>query len=188
MLVKNLPLSCSWQDLKDHMRKAGGDVTFAQVRARAWAWGRTGACAWVCVRARMGCTGGEGRPTLELGFGACCAPAGIGGAALLQHSAAPRPVPPPCQVMRDGEKLMGIVDYSTADDMDRGARARARGRQRTGLGNTSMEVLGRPSRTGLRCLAPARALVPRAEKLTQGCRGRPLPTSQPRSHQEAGRL
>jgi hypothetical protein len=30
VVVTNLPLTCSWQDLKDHMRK-GGDVTFAQV-------------------------------------------------------------------------------------------------------------------------------------------------------------
>jgi RNA recognition motif. (a.k.a. RRM, RBD, or RNP domain) len=32
VLITNLPKSASWQDLKDHMRKAG-DVTFAQVRA-----------------------------------------------------------------------------------------------------------------------------------------------------------
>ena len=31
MIVSGLPKSCSWQDLKDHMRK-GGEVTFAQVR------------------------------------------------------------------------------------------------------------------------------------------------------------
>eukprot|EP01024_Parvocaulis_polyphysoides_P058546 TRINITY_DN629_c0_g1_i1.p1 TRINITY_DN629_c0_g1~~TRINITY_DN629_c0_g1_i1.p1 ORF type:complete len:333 (-),score=55.61 TRINITY_DN629_c0_g1_i1:280-1278(-) len=30
VIVTNLPGSCSWQDLKDHMRK-GGEVTFAQV-------------------------------------------------------------------------------------------------------------------------------------------------------------
>eukprot|EP00803_Ostreobium_quekettii_P011316 evm.model.scf_21EXC.21 EVM.evm.TU.scf_21EXC.21 scf_21EXC:199623-202678(-) len=30
IIVTGLPSSCSWQDLKDHMRKAG-DVTFAQV-------------------------------------------------------------------------------------------------------------------------------------------------------------
>ena len=30
VLVTGLPKSASWQDLKDHMRKAG-DVTFAQV-------------------------------------------------------------------------------------------------------------------------------------------------------------
>lgn len=28
--MTNLPLSCSWQDLKDHMRRAG-EVTFSQV-------------------------------------------------------------------------------------------------------------------------------------------------------------
>lgn len=31
VIVTGLPNSCSWQDLKDHMRKAG-DVTFAQVK------------------------------------------------------------------------------------------------------------------------------------------------------------
>ncbi len=32
VIVTGLPLSCSWQDLKDHMRRAG-DVTFSQVRS-----------------------------------------------------------------------------------------------------------------------------------------------------------
>ncbi len=31
VMVTNLPKSASWQDLKDHMRRAG-DVTFAQVK------------------------------------------------------------------------------------------------------------------------------------------------------------
>lgn len=31
VIVTNLPGSCSWQDLKDHMRRAG-EVTFSQVR------------------------------------------------------------------------------------------------------------------------------------------------------------
>lgn len=30
VIASGLPNSCSWQDLKDHMRK-GGEVTFAQV-------------------------------------------------------------------------------------------------------------------------------------------------------------
>ncbi len=41
VIVTNLPLSASWQDLKDHMRKAG-DVTFTQVRKK---WERAAALA-----------------------------------------------------------------------------------------------------------------------------------------------